>query len=178
MIELESLMVMKDAIEHGDFERVISIASFYGHGHVNIVKTLLQDKRFNPAMDDSKCLRIASTKGQLEIVKLLLQDGRADPAIRNNRPIENASYNGHIKVVELLLQDRRVDPTADDSKALKWACYHGYLDIVELLLQDGRVEPTEWMIRHAMTDEIREMLAKYKYRVDGKEYRRLKENVK
>jgi ankyrin repeat protein len=114
---------------------------------------------------------IASTKGQFEIVKLLLQDGRADPASRNNRSIENASYNGHIKVVEFLLQDRRVDPTADDSKALKWACYHGN---VKLLLQDGRVEPSDWAINNTKTEEIREMLVSYKYRVDGKEYCRLK----
>jgi hypothetical protein len=49
------------------------------------------------------------------------------------------------------------------------------VDVVKVLLQDGRVEPTNHAIAHAATEEIKEMLTKYKYRVDGLEYRRMKE---
>jgi hypothetical protein len=42
-----------------------------------------------------------------------------------------------------------------------------------LLLKDGRVEPNDYVIRHS-TEEIKDMLVKYKYRVDGKEYQNAK----
>jgi hypothetical protein len=121
---------------------------------------------------------LASEVGHEDIVALLLQDGRADPTALENFAIRRASEFGHEKVVSLLLQDGRSNPAACDNYALRYASYRGHTKIVEILLQDGRVEATEFAIVHAITDEIREMLIRYKYRVDGKEYRRMSEQIK
>lgn len=45
--------------------------------------------------------------------------------------------------------------------------------VVELLLDDGRVKVSDDAIKEAKTEEIKEMLVRYKYRVDGDEYRRM-----
>jgi ankyrin repeat protein len=118
--------------------------------------------------------------GIVEGVALLLQDGRADPTVANNYPIRVASEYGYTKIVSLLLQDGRADPTVYDHYSLEWACHNGHIDIVSLLLEDGRVDPTvnnDWIIRFTREEEIKEMLIAYKYRVDGKEYCKLKSDL-
>ncbi len=104
---------------------------------------------------------------------MLLQDGRADPTADNNY----ASKRGYIQIVEALLQDGRADPAAYDNYAIKWASAGNHVKVVEMLLEDGRVEPPEWAIKYAATKTIKEMLIAYRYRVDGKEYRRMKNEI-
>jgi hypothetical protein len=112
------------------------------------------------------------------VLKELLRDGRADPANLYNSPIRVACQYGNIKMVEALLQDKRVDPTDLDNLALRYASLYARTDVVSLLLQDGRVEPTDQIISEAPTDEIKEMLIAYKYRVDGKEYCKAMDSIK
>jgi ankyrin repeat protein len=122
----------------------------------------------------------ACRDGDIERVKRLLEKGE-DPTVDWNAAIRLASFNGHTKVVEILLQDGRADPTADENAALGYASYHGNVEIVKALLKDGRVNPEDddsYAIEIARTDEIREMLIAYKYRVDGEEYQRLREQIK
>jgi hypothetical protein len=84
-------------------------------------------------------------------------------------------FFAYIKVVDALLKDGRVNPTDRDNWALWHSSMVGDVKLVELLLQDGRVEATDRAIREAKTSKIRDMLIRYKYRVDGQEYRRMKE---
>ena len=143
---------------------------------VNIIKELLKNGA-DPTRHNNAPIIYASTNGHSDVVEVLLQDGRADPTAGENCCIRNASYYGHTKVIELLLQDGRADPTAQNNFALRRACIYGRTDVVALLLQDGRVEATDQAIKNARTDEIKDMLLKYKYRVDGSEYCRLKNNL-
>jgi ankyrin repeat protein len=145
-------------------------------GNVERVKELLKNG-VDPTVFENASIRIASFSGYTKIVELLLQDGRADPTVFNHAPIRNASYYGHTEIVELLLQDGRADPTTLNNFALRLACCNGHTKVIEILLQDGRVEATDQAIKNARTDEIKEMLLKYKYRVDGSEYCRLKNDI-
>jgi hypothetical protein len=92
--------------------------------------------------------------------------------------LQLACCYGRLILVNALLQDGRADPTLENNHALGLASEHGHIDIVNVLLQDGRVEPTidnDIAIKKVKTQEIKDMLIAYKYRVDGKEYCRLKD---
>jgi ankyrin repeat protein len=144
------------------------------YGHLELTKFLLSIGA-DPTANESCSVRMASHNGHLEIIEILLQDGRADPAVRNNWPIKRASENGHSDVVEALLQDGRADPAVNYNSPIRWASCYGHKEIVKALLQDGRCNPTDDAIENAKTEEIKELLIKYRYRVDGEEYCRAKE---
>lgn len=145
-------------------------------GNIDKAQELLK-AGVNPAELRNIAIRIACCNGHVDIVKLLLQDERVDPADDSNFAIRYASCFDHVDVVELLLQDSRVDPTSHNNWALKVASRHNNFKVVEVLLQDGRVEVTNDVIDDAKTKEIQEMLIVYKYRVDGKEYCKLKSEI-
>jgi ankyrin repeat protein len=73
----------------------------------------------DPASNNSKALRLASTRGYIEIVQELLLDGRSDPAANNNEAIKNASINGYPQTVLQLLQHPNVDPNQPILELLK-----------------------------------------------------------
>ena len=146
-------------------------------GNIERVKELLK-QGVDPTADDNLAIIYASFFGHTDVVEALLQDGRADPTTENNYPIGIASAQGYTSIVSFLLQDGRADPAVDVNYAIRRASYNGHTDVVKLLLQDGRVEPTDNDAIEAATDEIKEMLVSYRYRVDGDEYCRLKENLK
>lgn len=77
------------------------------NNHIEVVKLLLKDDRFDPVVDNNYAIRKASEHGHVEVVKLLLQDPRVDPTVDNNYTIKYASKNGYVEVVKLLLQDSR-----------------------------------------------------------------------
>jgi hypothetical protein len=128
----------------------------------------------------NRAIKVACRQGHVKIVEALLQDGRADPSDYENNSIRGACTHGHIDIVKLLLQDERVDPTDAANDAIKWASFYGHVKVVEALLQDGRVDPTatyNWAIEYAKTQEIKDMLIRYKYRVDGPEYCKMKSDL-
>lgn len=131
----------------------------------------------DPSMESNKAIRMASAWGYVDIVKLLLQDSRVDPTVFFNYALRWACNYRHLKVIEALLQDGRADPTVWNNEPLYMASVYGHIAVVSLLLQDGRVEPTDISINHASPPEIKDMLLKYKYRVDGQEYCRMKNEI-
>lgn len=143
-------------------------------GHLERVKELLKNG-VDPSINNNWAITTACAYGHANIVEMLLQDERVNPADQNNTAIRSASYFGNANIVKLLLLNGRVDPTVDWNAAIRRASARGHKKVVEVLLQDGRVEATDLAINYADTDEIKEMLIAYKYRVDGQEYRRMKE---
>jgi ankyrin repeat protein len=131
----------------------------------------------DPTIDDNYALRWACLYGYSELVELLLQDGRADPTVHGNISIMWACENGHIDVVKLLLEDGRADPTVTYNYPIRKASEQGNIHVITLLLQDGRVEVTDRAIINARTQKIKEMLINYRYRVDGPEYCKMKNNL-
>ena len=141
-------------------------------GNVERVKEFIEQ-----GLDPNQAIGLASYYGNVDIVKFLLQNSRADPTSNNNYAIRMASLYGNTKVVEALLEDGRADPADDNNFAIEWTSNRGHLDVIKLLLQDGRVDPSDDTIYYAATSEIRELLLKYKYRVDETEYCRLKNDL-
>ena len=84
----------------------IRLASY--HGHSEIVKLLLQDKRADPSDQNNQAIIWASAEGRTEIVEILLKDKRVDPSAYNNQAIRLASDGGHTEIVEMLSKDKRV----------------------------------------------------------------------
>jgi ankyrin repeat protein len=105
-------------------------------------------------------------KYNYEIICLLLEAG-AD--YRNVENLGMACFYGDLKVVKLLLE-YSANP---NNLCLMGASRNGHTEIVQLLLDVG-CEVDDWMIENAATLEIKEMLMRGKYRVDGNEYCKMK----
>jgi ankyrin repeat protein len=146
-------------------------------GNIKRVNELLA-QGYDPTVGENFPIRMASRWNRVDVVKALLQDGYADPTACNNAAFRYACKHGHTDIVRLLLQDDRVDPTDKYNYAIHKAILMGYTNIVSLLLEDGRVKPPLDGFMKYTTPEIKEMLIRYKYRVDGKEYCRLKNEIK
>lgn len=112
------------------------------NGHLEVVKTLLEDPRVDPSDDDNVTIAQSSRGGYLEIVKELLKDPRVDPSDANNVAIRWATKFGHSEVVQELIQDKRVDPSTDNNWAIRHAAKRGFDDITYLLLNQPKVYNT------------------------------------
>jgi hypothetical protein len=110
-------------------------------GDVDGVRTMLANRRVDPAAQENEAIRAASSRGYVEIVRMLLADGRADPAANENIAIYFASVSGHVEIVRMLLADERVDPSARRNNVIDQATVTGQVEIVRMLLADGRVNP-------------------------------------
>ena len=94
------LFLLADPSANGNW--AIQLAS--KHGHLEIVKLLLDDPRVDPSTSDNLAIRCASHNGHTEVVKLLLEDPRVDPSVYYNQAIRNSRENGHTEVVDLLTE--------------------------------------------------------------------------
>ena len=107
--------------------------------HLELVKILLADKRFDPSMGDNFAIIDASRFGHPDLARLLLADKRVDPSAAENFAIIHASWRGHFENVKLLLADKRLIIHADNS-AIVMAADKNYIEIVRLLMMDGRFD--------------------------------------
>ncbi|MCI0381473.1 MAG: ankyrin repeat domain-containing protein [Chlamydiae bacterium] len=91
------------------------------HGHVEVVKELLKDKRVDPSADNNYAIRKASALGYVEVVRELLKHPKVDPAENNNEAMKLAGKNGHNEVVKVLLAqtDLRLDSSENPTKKRK-----------------------------------------------------------
>lgn len=118
----------------------------------------------------------ASDRGHLEVVKFLLENGYYATE-ENNEPICVASCGGHEETVKLLLE-YGADPKAKQNDPLICAGAKGYSKIVEILLEAGAEIPdSETMRVLCFKSKIKDILARWKYRVDGPEYQQMKELI-
>lgn len=79
-------------------------------GLVEVVRSLLQDGRVDPAANESQCLREAAQHRQAEIVKLLANDPRVNVSANNDSAMKGAFKRGDSAMVQLLLGGHREDP--------------------------------------------------------------------
>jgi ankyrin repeat protein len=148
-------------------------------GWVIVVKLLLEagaDPTYRDNMQLITTLIKAVYANNLAIVKLLLEYG-ANPNDGDYYEEETGftmacrfvNYN----MVKLFLQEC-VIPSDHLNHALIYAACRSK-KIVEILLEYGADPTCEAAIENAATAEIKDLLLKYKYKVDGEEYQRLKE---
>src|SRR5260370_1052359 len=95
----------------------------------NLVKSLLQNERVNPADTGNQAILFAAANGRTEVVKFLLQDPRVNPTCSSNYPIRSASGGGHTETVKLLLSDPRINPTDLNNDAIDSASRNGRTDV-------------------------------------------------
>lgn len=111
-------------------------------GNTELVATLLQDPRVDPAEMDNYAIRWAANHGHTAVVALLLQDPRVNPTARYDSALHSAIQNRYTEIVKLLLSHPLVDPAANYNSAIQRAVLSNSPDTLHLLLQDPRVDPT------------------------------------
>lgn len=116
-----------------------SLTRDYRKQKYDILRMLVGDKRFNPAISGNYALRFMVDVEDEEIVKLLLADKRVDADL--NDLLLSAVRCGRVESCKILLSDERIDPSHNKSKALRHAAKNGKSRITKLLLEDGRADP-------------------------------------
>ena len=95
-------------IDDNFYDDVSAIGFAVRNRHIEVVKLLSENKKFDSSYNHNYEIGYASKNGYIEIVKLLLMNKKVDPGDRNNYAIRLSSEKGHIKVVKLLLKNKRV----------------------------------------------------------------------
>ena len=112
------------------------------HGHLDIVRLLIADRRVNlnrvEPVTEQTLLTTACEQGYIDIVRILLDDPSVDRTI--GYPLYMAAEAGEVDITRLLIKDPLVDPNRG---ALEVACRLGHADIVRILLDDPRVDPNK-----------------------------------
>lgn len=110
---------------------------------------LMNEKFYDPSVDDNFLINRAAMHGYADIVKLLLRDERVRRVGENihNELLLVACDHNKKDVVKVLLEDPQVDPAYKNNKAIIRAILspierHDYGTII-LLLTDERVDPSD-----------------------------------
>lgn len=109
-------------------------------GHVDIVKTIIDNEYYIPKDIIHNAMLTACIKGYELILQELLKIKNIDPSFQKNECIIKASSEGNYEVVKILLHHPKVNPAARHNLALKLACSNGRDHVVEILLKDNRVD--------------------------------------
>ena len=104
-------------------------------GSFDTVKSLLDDKRINPADKKNIAFILACEYGKTDIVKLLLDDKRINPADQDNYAFIYACREGNFDIVKLLFNDKRINPFDQNNLAFIHACRYGYVNIIKLFIE-------------------------------------------
>lgn len=110
-------------------------------GHIDVVETLLNHPRVNPADQNNAALRKAFRNHKLSTVKVLLNHPKVNPAVNDNEILVYSAIYGYGEIVFLLLKDDRVNPGARNNLAICGAASKGHGHVVQLLLEHPQVNP-------------------------------------
>ena len=130
-------------------------------GYVDILRVLLNDRRFNPSEPNNMAIRTACEHGHVKCVEILLNDMRVDPTDCSNDALISACETGQYEVVSVLLKDKRINPSDLENAAIGTCILRNDINIARLLLEDGRVNPKDrdnMFILHAMKCRYFDML--------------------
>lgn len=146
MIEKGKYDIIKSLLKNeriNPAELNFALSAAIAHNRMRIFQLLLEDKRFDPTVEENNALRIAFKEGKINYAELLLKDERVDPSADDNHLIRYVSRYGYLEGAKLLLKDKRVDPATNNNYPIRWTSKMGYIDIVKLLLKDERIDPSD-----------------------------------
>lgn len=112
------------------FSNMVRFAS--DHGHVNIVRYLVERKGIRTESICEKALTVSAEKGHLDVVDYFLRKKLIRRMRFYNEAMVWAAEAGHLKIVKLLV-DHGANPHAEDDQGMNWAKENGHDDVVEYL---------------------------------------------
>jgi len=120
-----------------DFTLKIAVES--ETGEFKITRLLLEDGRFNPAVNDNYVIKCACKMGKYEAVKILLGDPRI--SLKNDKysddslsTIEAACLSDNPDIVKLVLSHKTIDFEQAINFALPYAAKNCTMEVLECLL--------------------------------------------
>ena len=152
------------------------------HGHLRVVKYLIEEKRYNPEYaDDSRyCkdwswktpLHYATDGGHMEIVKYLIETGNCDHNCKDwfsRTPLHYATARGHMEIVKYFIEIDYYDRNCVDEDGwtpLHYATSSGHMEIVKYLIENCHCDPNckDWSWKtplHHATDRGHMEIVKY-----------------
>jgi ankyrin repeat protein len=164
------VLLKKDINKYYDFNWAIQESS--SRNHIEIVETLINDKRINIKQCSLNfALNCSVEKGNINIVNLLLKHSNVNPTSREDSSLHFAIKTDNFEIFNLLLQDERIDPSKNNNISLFFACQYNltkYIDIlwlypevkksVKITVQDTRhnTEHFKALIKNDLKNKIKE----------------------
>ncbi|KAJ3219769.1 hypothetical protein HDU67_009581 [Dinochytrium kinnereticum] len=133
--------LLSDGIKLSDDEAYDLLIVAVRGGHLDVLREILADSRFDNAVSKSEALCTACCMSSTTILRLLLAHPKVDPAFNNYEALLRACANNQVAMVEMLLKDARVDPSSQSNEPLMVACKMNATGVLNLLLTDKRVDP-------------------------------------
>jgi ankyrin repeat protein len=112
-----------------------------GGGHLEVIKHLVEDERFDTPERKQSALKNASRMGHVEAVKFFLSHKDVDPCKDNHACVRIAVVNIHFDVVLEYLKDDRVNPIFLYDEMLSIACKIGDARSVQEILDSKKTNP-------------------------------------
>jgi ankyrin repeat protein len=103
-------------------------------GHLEIIKYLNENFKFDLNMNGEILIIKASEKGYLGIVKYLTKNGSW--FFPKEKALRKSAKNGHFEIVKYLVEKQKSDIHFENDKPVKNAIKNGHLEIVKYFVQE------------------------------------------
>jgi ankyrin repeat protein len=132
------------------------------HGHLNIVRFLIENLRANIHYNYDIAIRAAAGEGHYEIVKYLMSRG-ANFRAEQNFALNTAAAKGYLDIVKYILKHHDGRKQEILKTAAVSAIYAGQVDVVRYLLEIGLIVQPQFigMAMYASGDLADLLLAHY-----------------
>lgn len=120
-------------LSRGAYQLKDSLYEAASHGHLDIVKLLIQvAPKYHKFIDINNALEGAAEKGHLNVVKYLVDHG----ATNLNSPLVSAASKGYTDIAQYLISKGATNL----NDALVWAAYTGNLDLIKYAISQGATD--------------------------------------
>lgn len=133
-LEAIKVLVASGAFTKGEYTSALAFAAI--HGHLEVVKFLVETVGADVHGQGDLPLRWASSYGNLEIVQYLVFKGGANVRALDDDALSWSARNGHLDVFEFLVE-AGADIHTQDGECLKQAVYYDHTDIVRYITGRG-----------------------------------------
>ena len=134
-----------------------ALCSVAEHGHLELVKYLVEDRGADVHADDDRALRFAAHGGHLQIVKYLVAEG-ANVHAYNDHALRSAAYKGHLDIFKFLI-DKGADIHAQNDQALRLADLQ--IDFLEYLNYLKTYKLSQFTKKHIDKQKLRYVFQQY-----------------